>query len=230
MKYLDFAPLSRISNFLDHVDLGEYVVDGQLEVYSCKLAGFDKKLSRSLEQDVQASSPVALSASPAGQLTESKSRRTLIYLILTLNHIYPDYDFSQLRAQHFTKERTLSEVEENIDSLLLEVSRVWEKTPGFGDSPLLESLWTAIDEAIEMKECDVYTYNSDHETDPFGEKGNVWSFNYFFYNKKLKRILYFSCRGKSKTAVEGESSESNSEYRYNSDGDEEYGMANDMDL
>jgi len=124
MKYLDFAPLSRISNFLDHVDLGEYVVDGQLEVYSCKLAGFDKKLSRSLEQDVQASSPVALSASPAGQLTESKSRRTLIYLILTLNHIYPDYDFSQLRAQHFTKERTLSEVEENIDSLLLEVSRV----------------------------------------------------------------------------------------------------------
>ena len=24
------------------------------------------------------------------------------------------------------------------------------------------------------------------ESDPFGEKGSVWSFNYFFYNKKLK--------------------------------------------
>lgn len=47
-------------------------------------------------------------------------------------------------------------------------SQVWEKTPGFGDTPLLESLWTAIDEAVEMKDCDVYTYNSDHETDPFG--------------------------------------------------------------
>ena len=46
--------------------------------------------------------------------------------------------------------------------------QVWESTPGFGDSPLLESLWTAIDEAVEMKECDVYTYNSDQETDPFG--------------------------------------------------------------
>ena len=40
------------------------------------------------------------------------------------------------------------------------------------------------------------------EGDPFGEKGSVWSFNYFFYNKKLKRILYFACRGLSKTAVE----------------------------
>ena len=26
------------------------------------------------------------------------SRKTLVYLILTLNHIYPDYDFSLLRA------------------------------------------------------------------------------------------------------------------------------------
>eukprot|EP00951_Prasinocladus_malaysianus_P010275 scaffold75314_cov18-Prasinocladus_malaysianus.AAC.1 len=44
---------------------------------------------------------------------------------------------------------------------------VWETTPGFGDSPLLESLWTAVDEAIELKECDLYTYNSDLEMDPF---------------------------------------------------------------
>jgi hypothetical protein len=35
------------------------------------------------------------------------------------------------------------------------------------------------------------SYKSDLESDPFGEKGSVWSFNYFFYNQKLKRILYF---------------------------------------
>ena len=52
------------------------------------------------------------------------SRKTLIYLILTLNHIYPDYDFSQLRAQHFEKETSVSGVEEAVDSHLLEVSRV----------------------------------------------------------------------------------------------------------
>lgn len=57
------------------------------------------------------------------------------------------------------------------------------------------------------------SYKSDLESDPFGEKGSVWSFNYFFYNKKLKRILYFSCRGLSKTAVELSIT---TDYKYNS--------------
>ena len=52
------------------------------------------------------------------------SRKTLIYLILTLNHIYPDYDFSQLRAHHFRKEASIAVAEQAIDSHLLEVSRV----------------------------------------------------------------------------------------------------------
>ena len=39
----------------------------------------------------------------------------------------------------------------------------------------------------------VYSYNPDLESDPFGEEGSLWSFNYFFYNKKLKRILFLSC-------------------------------------
>ena len=52
------------------------------------------------------------------------SRKTLIYLILTLNHIYPDYDFSQLRAHHFRKEAGMAVAEQAIDSHLLEVSRV----------------------------------------------------------------------------------------------------------
>ena len=34
---------------------------------------------------------------------QSSSRKTLIYLILTLNHMYPDYDFSTLRAEDFQK-------------------------------------------------------------------------------------------------------------------------------
>lgn len=48
-----------------------------------------------------ASSPEVVSASPVGPLTEASSRKTLIYLILTLNHMYPDYDFTVLRAHHF---------------------------------------------------------------------------------------------------------------------------------
>ena len=52
------------------------------------------------------------------------SRKTLIYLILTLNHCYPDYDFSLLRAHHFRKEPGVAAVEEAVDSHLLEVSKV----------------------------------------------------------------------------------------------------------
>lgn len=51
------------------------------------------------------------------------SRKTLIYLILTLNHIYPDYDFSTLRANHFRKESGSAAIEEEVDSLLLETSK-----------------------------------------------------------------------------------------------------------
>ena len=29
-------------------------------------------------------------------------------------------------------------------------------------------------------------------------EGSLWSFNYFFYNRKLKRILFFTCSSTSK--------------------------------
>lgn len=234
MKFLDIATLSRLNSFLDHVDVGEVYVRGELEAFSCKLAGLDKKLSKSLEEDVmESSSPVELGKSPVGPLSESGSRKTLVYLILTLNHMYPDYDFTLLRAQHFRKEEGISSVEEIVDAHLVEAGKVWESTPGFGEEPFLDTLWSAIDDVIQLKECDVYSYKSDLETDPFGEKGSVWSFNYFFYNKKEKRILYFSCRGMSKTAVE--LSETTDCYKYNTDDDDDNqgvatSMANQMDL
>lgn len=91
-----------------------------------KLAGLDKKLSRSLEEEVAAgsASPTSLSKSPVGPLHESGSRKTLVYLILTLNHIYPDYDFSLLRAHHFKKEEGVAAIEETIDAHLVEASKV----------------------------------------------------------------------------------------------------------
>lgn len=47
-----------------------------------------------------------------------------MYLILTLNQCYPDYDFSQLRARHFRKEESATDVEGVVDSHLLSVSKV----------------------------------------------------------------------------------------------------------
>ena len=86
---------------------------------------------------------------------------------------------------------------------------------------LKPQLWNAVDEEICLAECDIYrwagipaggswvcvahgvshqshptlpSYNPDLDSDPFVEDGSLWSFNYFFYNKRLKRIVFFSCR------------------------------------
>lgn len=220
MKFLEYTPLARINTFLGNINLGDYLIQGVLEAYSCKLAGVDKKLSRSLEQEVVdslAMSPQDLATSPVGPLSNSSSRRTLINLILTLNHMYPDYDFSTLRAHHFTKEGRLSAVKQKIDYALLEVEKAWGE-----DSPLLEILWGAIDEVMDLVECEVYSYKPDVDGGPFTENGSVWSFNYFFYNKKLKRILFFSCRCLSKLALDESSDDVFSE-------DDLY-FSNDMDM
>ena len=56
MKQLDIAPLERLQGFLEQVDCGDVVIRAILQAYSLRLQGLDKKLSKSLEEDVMASS------------------------------------------------------------------------------------------------------------------------------------------------------------------------------
>lgn len=44
-----------------------------------------------------------------------------------------------------------------------------------------------------------FSYRPDGTSDPFSESGIIWSFNFFFYNRKLRRILYLTCRADCKT-------------------------------
>ena len=37
----------------------------------------------------------------------------------------------------------------------------------------------------------------DQTSDPYSEDGCLWSFNYFFYNSRLKRIVFFTLRSVS---------------------------------
>ena len=67
-------------------------------------------------------------------------------------------------------------------------------------------LWNEIDSAIQLHDCCVYSYINDLSDDPLSEgqmylilKGiwnNSWSFNYFFYNKELRKVLFFACTAK----------------------------------
>eukprot|EP00033_Pygsuia_biforma_P002407 GCRY01002668.1.p1 GENE.GCRY01002668.1~~GCRY01002668.1.p1 ORF type:complete len:220 (-),score=39.83 GCRY01002668.1:170-829(-) len=195
MKFLDCPAFSLLNNLLE-VDMGDYLFQGKIEAYSCKMAGADKKLYKSYDQCLAASPPPPLSLSvspgslmgksPFGKLDEATSRHTLIFLISTLNASYPDYDFSNLKAEDFRKESCLPLVVNSIDHQLHNV---------LGEEYLRsikEKLWSALDTEIVLQDSLIYSFIPDQDSDPFQ---GLWSFNYFFYNKKLKRLVFFTCRG-----------------------------------
>jgi len=211
MKFLENSKFEAINAALS-VDMDNCRIEGRIESYSCKMAGNDKKLFKTVQGnaesspggDLQVLSPPqsTVSHSPVksygrslsdgeGYLCDTISTKTLFYLISTLNASFnPDYDFSESKSDEFSKEPSAEWVLNVVDSQLQTTAK-----DVFGC--LKQNLWAAIDEEIMLRECDVYSYNPDLSSDPFGEEGSIWSFNYFFYNKKLKRIVLFTCRASS---------------------------------
>ncbi|KAF0890951.1 hypothetical protein E2562_005073 [Oryza meyeriana var. granulata] len=194
MKFLEYTPFDSINLFLDNLDLGDCTIRGNLEAFSCKHTGNDRRLSISLEHEILdclGKSSDSDHSSPVEHLSCRSSRKTLIYLVLTLSHMYPDYDFSAVRAHLFFKEEEWESFREMIDTYLSEASQQWAATND--GTSLLDSMTNVIDEVIKIRESDIYSYNPDQDGDPFLEKGVIWSINFFFYNRKLKRVVSFRC-------------------------------------
>ncbi|KAF8399037.1 hypothetical protein HHK36_014903 [Tetracentron sinense] len=189
MKFLEYTPLDSINDFLSHVNLGECTIKGNLEAYSCKHTGTDRKLSLSLEHEILdyiGQSPDTDSPSLVEFLSSRSSRKTLIYLVLTLSHMYPDYDFSAVQAHRFFTEEGWDSFKQIFDTYMFEASKEWAVANE--GSSLLESFYKALDEVVKLAECEIYSYNPDSDGDPFMERGAIWSFIFFFYNRKLKRV------------------------------------------
>ncbi|XP_035269094.1 MAF1 homolog, negative regulator of RNA polymerase III b isoform X1 [Anguilla anguilla] len=206
MKLLENSSFEAMSSHLC-VETGDSHILGRMESYSCKMAGDDKHMFKQFCQVgephvLEALSPPQSSATSPPQLGKSSEdgesplsdtccRKTLFYLITTLNESFrPDYDFSTARAHEFSREPSLNWVMNAVNGSLF--SAVGEEFNSLGPE-----LWNAIDQEINLPGCDIYSYNPDLDSDPFGEEGSLWSFNYFFYNKKLKRIVFFTCRSVS---------------------------------
>eukprot|EP01027_Heterolobosea_sp_BB2_P011290 GEZU01016454.1.p1 GENE.GEZU01016454.1~~GEZU01016454.1.p1 ORF type:complete len:275 (+),score=51.07 GEZU01016454.1:179-1003(+) len=243
MKYLEVPEIAHFNSLLDGADVGDSIIYGKIEVYSCKKISAEKKLSKVIDQKLingfshtqslpagfnnseelnnlilentppecrelpSVLSPMSpespISVSPFGPLTSSSSRKTLINLISLLNASYPDYDFSNLKPEDFTKESSLDMVMNAINLSLTDVLPNEEKA----------KLWSTLNEQIKLKECDIYSYLPDPDSDPMGEEGKIWSWNYFFYNRKLKKVVFFTCYAvscfhKSKSGDFGEMSDS----------------------
>jgi hypothetical protein len=121
---------------------------------------------------------------------ESKAdTQKFIDLISLLNLSYPDYDFSGLKMEDFSREIYKQRL---INSTNLSLRDAFS-----GEQ--MNQLWKVIDHIISIVDSEIYSYHPDrNELDSTGDplslsNGKIWTWNYFFYNKKLKRVLFFTC-------------------------------------
>eukprot|EP00526_Cylindrotheca_closterium_P017128 CAMPEP_0113623552 /NCGR_PEP_ID=MMETSP0017_2-20120614/12119_1 /TAXON_ID=2856 /ORGANISM="Cylindrotheca closterium" /LENGTH=316 /DNA_ID=CAMNT_0000533511 /DNA_START=148 /DNA_END=1099 /DNA_ORIENTATION=+ /assembly_acc=CAM_ASM_000147 len=130
-----------------------------------------------------------------GDISELATRRLMTDLILTLNASFPDYDFSNAKPQQFEK-LGLARVQRGISERLSELATL-RKLDATGKLPnsssnvdLVVEIFSALDSVVSLKECDIYSFEDESFLD---ESDHLWSFHYFFVNKSLRRLVFFTC-------------------------------------
>ena len=80
------------------------------------------------------------------QFRDTVSNKTLFYLKSTLNaSFHPDYDFSDAKSEEFSSEPSVQWVKDAVRSNLSHTTGEMEV-----------QLWDAIDDEIQLKDCDIY--------------------------------------------------------------------------
>jgi hypothetical protein len=158
----------------------------------------DKKSPQPLSPALSPPCPHDLSTNDDPFGDSKQKRKTFTDLIATLNTSYPDYDFRDVKPEDFTKETNFQQVMNSVNLYLRDVFSGEQVT----------RLWSIIEMVVGVTESDIYSYhpdlNQDADSDPLAlGEGKIWTWNYFFYNRKQKRLLLFTCHAKSKNSVKG---------------------------
>jgi hypothetical protein len=225
MKLLESCRFEALNSALSFAT-GDSRIVARMESYSCKMIGSEKALYKkwndgarsphayealsphgsgffgsppqmantSWSSEDESGDHLSSSGSTTSQngrvLCDVISRKTLFHLISTLNAAFPDYEFSSATSSEFSKEAHLQTVINSVDNLL-------SITAMENYTKVRHELWRTLDEEICLQNCDIYSFCPDLTSDPFAEDGSLWSFNYFFYNRKLKRVVLFTCSAQS---------------------------------
>ncbi|KAH7650441.1 hypothetical protein RS030_152361 [Cryptosporidium xiaoi] len=193
MRFLEHSGLNRLSVILNNLDVGDRILNGRLELFTCSEKMREEcDLSERVDREVCAS-PQWISNSPIGPVQRQDVRELLVNLISTMNQCFPDYEFSIIKPDNIFKEKNFSNVYNNINYHLSSVvERIY---PSF-----LVELWENIRDAVEIENTEIYSYRlmGNDELGPFSDDGCLFSFDYFFYDTKMQRILFFACTTKSK--------------------------------
>ncbi|KAI9363880.1 Maf1 regulator-domain-containing protein [Zopfochytrium polystomum] len=227
MKYLEFESLEEINSALAGLYLGDCRVFGRVEAYSCKNTNEEKKLRHRLDAKYEEDShslslgsslgEYATSISPTspfGPLTEPMPRKTLFYLIATLNAAYPDFDFSDIDPSTFVKLTSLTTIHRRLEATLFNISEA-SASRRHHVSVIHAAVWSAIDAVIDLPtptdpnpDCALYEFRPAPESDPNNVSdaddaggadgaGVRWSFCFLLFNRRRKRVVMFACRAVS---------------------------------
>uniref|UniRef100_A0A915EJJ4 Repressor of RNA polymerase III transcription MAF1 homolog n=1 Tax=Ditylenchus dipsaci TaxID=166011 RepID=A0A915EJJ4_9BILA len=207
MKLLENTTFESVASYVICNSI-DFLLDFRLEAYSCKMINMDKKrkelqpLSPSEDLNLILTEPTSCTSSDNDDhenllgngaiLVSAVSRRTLFDIVALLNLSYPDYDFSQTKSSCFSLV-SYQDCVENVDG------KFSATVNNYGN--VREEMWKVINEEIKVNECIIYSYIPSYGGDPFTDDGCIWSFNYLFYNKSLKRFLFFACRALPITSV-----------------------------
>ncbi|GAB5357514.1 hypothetical protein AAMO2058_000381100 [Amorphochlora amoebiformis] len=181
MKYVPLPELQYFtSSCLDGAVIGDLILNGFIEAYTCKADRSEAKLYKEVRAKVEkkiSNSPTIftekMASSPLGPINHTSTIQLLVHLIGTLNSSMPDYDFSELQACDFVHCNNIDLVANNINESFLNYA-LEAKLQG-----VRKKFWDILDSVIDLKKCSVYSFIPDDESEVFGE-GKVWTMNYFF--------------------------------------------------
>ncbi|KAI7867943.1 Maf1 regulator-domain-containing protein [Spinellus fusiger] len=145
-------------------ETGEASMNGRIEAYSCKSAGLDKKLFKQIEHKYN----VDLS----GGSISPDDLQMIISPFGRLDQSTPRMTFFYLLAtlNAAFPEHDFSDV----------------RPEQFSKQPSPEMVINSVNTTL---------FNLDIEDDPMNdEEGYLWSINYFFFNRKMKRLIFFSIK------------------------------------
>lgn len=207
MKFLAVPRLQKLSAMMNAVDVGDRIIHARVEAYSCKLAGSDKRAAKEISQAYDAGlhalaflGPAAAQLqSPLGDLHDPATKHLLVSLCTTLNASFPDYDFSNLRPDDFKRDPSLQVAMDNINTLFLSAVSSGLPQPGFR-----EEFWSALEETVQASECEIFHYEPSEDSDL--NVGKLWTTNYFFFHRKLKKMLLLTAEALSKLHLQSTTS------------------------
>ena len=143
MHYIPVDFLDEVNAQLAQIETSDSKLTGRLEVYVCKSMGHHKRLYKELERQYKEQQQSSLISEPQepneinnhhektadkeeeplemegpfGNMNDPNCRKTLFFLISVLNMAFPDYDFSNLKSQHFRRHR-LVDIVQHVNSIM----------------------------------------------------------------------------------------------------------------